>query len=523
MSVLSIFDNLKMLNPNLMTLTTSLSPNEQRRLQRYLINYNFYEGYHWEGIKQADKPQVTQNWCRRFVDKFVSAEFNSGIRFKFDSDTEKDILPFLSQVWEDNNQGELLNSMGQMKSVTGDGYVGVFFENPDTPGFDDPFGLYPDGRIRVYSIPASICYPEYGDGYDTDNMISCQILYPIQVNNGSFMIRRFVYKKDVVETFDNDRLVSRVENKYGVIPIVHFRNLLVSGKHFGASDLDDLIPLNTELNLKISDTSEILDYHAAPITIVKGARISQLEKGANKIWGGLPKDAEVSNLELDSDLGASNDYISSIKNAMKEIKGMPSLALGGSDLPTNLSGVALQIAFMPLLDTIKAKQNITKSRLETVNRIIMKIAFDEELTTKPNSSPQKIYNHKVIFGDILPKDLKQELESIQMEVKMGLESRTGAAIRLKKENVEELLEQVDNEKKDYPMFYGKTPMTLSPGQILVDPETGEEIAENEVEETPEGVSEKKGKAPEKVTGKNKEGNDIKIVSGNGNFNNGDSD
>lgn len=520
MGMLMTFDNLKMLNPNLMVLNNSLAPNEQRRLQRYLINYNFYEGYHWEDVKQSDKPQITQNWCRRFVDKFVSAEFNSGIRYKFDSEVEESILPFTSSVWEDNNEGELLTSVGQMKSVTGDGYIGIFFEDKNTPGFDDPFGLYPNGRIRLYSIPATICYPEYGDGYDTDNMISCQVLYPIQLDNGSFMIRRYVYYKDKIELYNNDRLTTSMENKYGIIPIVHFRNLVVSGRHFGASDLDDLIPLNTELNAKISDISEILDYHSAPITIVKGARISQLEKGANKIWGGLPKESDVFNLELNSDLGASDNYIQGIKNSMREIKGMPALALGGNDLPTNLSGVALQIAFMPLIDTIKMKQNITKARLELVNRIALKIAFDEKLLDKPDSSAQKIFNHSATFGDILPKDLQQELESLQSELKMGLETREGAAIRLKKENVEELLKKVEEEKEENPQFYGKTPMVLSPGQKLVDPETGEVIAENEVEMEGE-VSEKKGIASKKVTGKNKEGKELKIISGNGNFNDED--
>ena len=234
----------------------------------------------------------------------------------------------------------------------------------------------------------------------------------------------------------------------------------------------------------------------------------------------MPKDADVKNLELNSDLGASNIYIQNVKDSMREIKGMPALALGGNDLPTNLSGVALQIAFMPLIDTIKMKQNITKARLELVNRIALKIAFDENLLEKPNTSAQKIYNHSATFGDILPKDLQQELESLQSELKMGLETREGAAIRLKKENVEELLKKVEEEKEDNPQFYGKTPMILSPGQKLVDPETGEVIAENEVEMEGE-VSEKKGIASKKVTGKNKEGKELKIISGNGNFNDED--
>lgn len=240
------------------------------------------------------------------------------------------------------------------------------------------------------------------------------------------------------------------------------------------------------------------------------------------MWGGLPKDADVFNLELKGDLEASNKYIENIKLAMKQVKGMPSLALGGDELPTNLSGVALQIAFMPLIDSIKTKQSITKNRLENVNRMISKISIDEGLLEVGAFNPQQIYNHKVTFGDILPKDIKAELESIQQELKMGLESREGAAIRLKKDNIEELFSNVAKDKETNPMFYGKTPMILSPGQILIDAETGEKIAENEVENVEGDASKKKGLPPEKITGKNKDGQDLKIISGNGNSNPGDS-
>ena len=40
--------------------------------------WDFYEGYHWEGIDDLDHPQVTFNYCRTFVNKFVAFEFGKG-------------------------------------------------------------------------------------------------------------------------------------------------------------------------------------------------------------------------------------------------------------------------------------------------------------------------------------------------------------------------------------------------------------------------------------------------------------
>jgi len=42
--------------------------------------------------------------------------------------------------------------------------------------------------------------------------------------------------------------------------------------------------------------------------VIVGAKASQLEKGPKKVWGGLPKDAQVFNLELGGNLAAPLEY-----------------------------------------------------------------------------------------------------------------------------------------------------------------------------------------------------------------------
>jgi hypothetical protein len=187
-----------------------------------------------------------------------------------------------------------------MKAVTGDAFIHVFFEpkyltvrgvRVPNPDFNDPFDEYENGRIRLFLIPSSICYPVFKDGYDTGAMESCSVMFPVRQeaavlgssNATRYNVHRYIYTADYIDFWIDDKHVTRQVNAYGIIPIVHFKNLPLSGRHFGLSDLDDIIPINVEMNLKNSDTSEILDYHAAPVTAIFGARIGQLEKGANKV------------------------------------------------------------------------------------------------------------------------------------------------------------------------------------------------------------------------------------------------
>ncbi len=455
-------------NIALQSLGAVLTPEDQERLTQYRRKWNFYEGYHWEAIAASDKPEVTINYCRLFVNKFVSFEFGKGFSIKMLPNVEKidgenDPLDFLNEVWKYNKKEKLLVEFGQTKSVTGDGFIGVFFEPKDI--IDDPFGEYPNGRIRIIPLPSSICFPEYADSYDKDQMISFTIMYPVPINDSNqgifrknkvrFEIYKQVWTKERVEYWEGKVLKQTLPNKYGIIPIVHIKNLPLHGKTIGQGDLDDIIPINTEYNLKKSDISEIIDYHSAPVTVVFGARIGQLERGANKVWGGLPKDAKVENLHLEGDLVSAQNYISDLKNCMLEIGGIPESALGGDLAISNTSGIALQISLMPLVERINMKQMMTREGLTLVNKIILKIALTENLIEIPEGIlPKEFYYNEIQFESVLPKDMLIELQQIEAEMKLQLMDREEAMQRLGKDNIQYRLQKIDEEVQKNPLVYG---------------------------------------------------------------------
>ena len=236
---------------------------------------------------------------------------------------------------------------------------------------------------------------------------------------------------------------------YGILPFVQIKNYPIAGRSDGAGDLDDLIPLNTELNFKKSDVSEIIDYHSAPITVVFGAKINDLERGANKVWGGLPKDAKVENLELNSDLGASTSYIEDIKQAMHDIGGVPKGALGGEQAISNTSGVALQFMNMPLIDRNKIKKSETTFGLQLTNKIILLMGIHHKLIKIPNGiTPKEFYDTEVVIKDNLPKDTVLQLQEIETKMRLGIQSKKGAMRELGVENINDVLEEIQEEKID---------------------------------------------------------------------------
>ena len=69
------------MNTSLIGIQGELDPKQTERLRKIKQAWNFYEGYHWEELPEQDTPELTMNYCRAFVDKFVAFELGKGFTF----------------------------------------------------------------------------------------------------------------------------------------------------------------------------------------------------------------------------------------------------------------------------------------------------------------------------------------------------------------------------------------------------------------------------------------------------------
>jgi len=215
----------------------------------------------------------------------------------------------------------------------------------------------------------------------------------------------------------------------------------------------------------MTEVSDIINYHAAPITIITGAKASQLERGPKKVWAGLPKDATVRNLEASGNMAGALEYITFLKRAMHEITGVPETALGQFQPVSNTSGVALSIQYQPLMNRFNMKRIHFTKGLEKINEIIIRTAavFQPELLMYDPSKgeppeadelPQLdpadplTYKTQVHWPEPLPVDVLIKLNEAQAKMAMGLESKEGAMRMLGEEFPREKLAEIFEELRD---------------------------------------------------------------------------
>lgn len=435
------------------------------RLNRYSLNWAMYLGHHTSYRRQTGEPQVIINYYRAFTDYMINFAFGHGVHFRSPKETEAIVPSLLERVWEvDNNKSTVLWEMGQQGGVSGDCFIKVAYEE----AWQDSAGMYHPGRVRILPLNASFCFPEFHP-HDRNRLIRFKLKYRFWGTSLEGTRQVFTYTEiltdDIIEEYINDELIDSRPNPLGTIPVVHIANIRVSGSPWGLSDCYDIIPIQRIYNETSTDIADIINYHAAPVTVIIGAKAAQLEKGANKVWGGLPKDARVENLSGGSEgLKGAMDFLAMLKKSMHELTGIPETALGQAQPISNTSGVALSIQYQPLMN--KYNQKIIQYRfgLERINELILlNLAIKEPMSFQwspeddepidltqsqvPMLDPTDpiTYRSYVYFPPPLPLDKLIVLNEIQTKMSLGLESKEGALRALGEEFPGMKLEEIRHE------------------------------------------------------------------------------
>lgn len=435
------------------------------RLNRYAQAWAFYLGHHWAYRREAGEPQITFNYVQALSDWLTNFTFSKGITFQSPKEYQHTIPALLQRIWtKDNNKQQIIWEIGNQGSVQGDAFIKVAYDPPYT----DAIGKDHPGKVRILPVNASFCFPEWHP-HDRDRLIRFKIKYRFwgTAPEGTRQVYTYVeiITDDYIEEYVNDELIDRRPNPLGIIPIVHIANRIASASPWGLSDVMNVIPLNREYNEKATDVSDIINYHTAPVTVITGAKASNLEMGAKKIWALTQKDAKVENLTGGAEgLPAALEYLHLIKIAMHEMIGIPESSLGVAQPISNTSGVALAIQYMPTMMVYDEKRTQYEVGFKRISKLALQTLFHfepETLVYDPSTEGIKqepeqpmvldpddpeIYDIDVVWPPPLPVDQTILLSELQVKKQLGLESTVGALKELGEEFPDEKLAELFAER-----------------------------------------------------------------------------
>lgn len=431
------------------------------RITKYYLYWKFYEGMHYKDFNDG---MLSFNYVRAFIDKVnMFLLGNEAFTFKVndlyttqvDMEVERIAEELMMYHWGKSSKTELAYEILQMGSITGDAWIGVDWMPDDTDRYC---------RIRVYD--SRQCFVTFKNG-DINDMESFLVRQPLTLegsgNPNKYMLFVQRWTKDKIETWYqkdvsiDENSVKKYEhkgtdNKYKFIPVVHIKNKPNSAGYYGKSDASDILKINKVYNETIQQLKAVIDYHVTPTTVITGASAKSLKKGLGQIWSGLPAEANVFNLGLDVDLSATVNFAKDLKTAMHELSDVPENALGKIQAISNTSAAALQITYHPLMQQANIKAMTYGKGITKLNSMILRILSvedpeNERLKKLEKLSPDFISEMTIepIFAYGFPKDRLDELNKAQMELTLKLGSRREIMERMGKQNIPELLEEIDED------------------------------------------------------------------------------
>lgn len=387
------------------------------RLERYRTNWRFFRGEHHNIPLYDGEKKPVFNFCETVINKAVEYFTGRGWCTVMPKGNEL-VGQALDMVWESNDKMLLTQMIAQYSTTSGDAFVYVTVLTSDASGNVLPQNQW---RVSLFALNPNFCFPVFDKA---GNIARILIQYPRTGDPLNNSLYSLVITPTTFQTFQDDApLTPPIPNPFGCVNVVNFRNLPLASSNYGTSDIEHVIPLNESYNRVAFSMERIIRYHAEPTTIIKGAKASSLEKGANKVWSGIPIDGDVANLELKGDLAAIREYLKLLRSQILEQASTPEVCVDGSKLPhSNTPGIALELMFKPLLDKTARRWQGFERAMRNVNNLVV-IAHRVILKAPLESLadfPDKIGLSKVKSFGNMPRDEKSELEIAKAKKDLGV-------------------------------------------------------------------------------------------------------
>jgi hypothetical protein len=204
-------------------------------------------------------------------------------------------------------------------------------------------------------------------------------------------------------------ITSTTEWDYPFSPMVDWQNLPNRRSFYGKSDLRS-IDLNDNINFTASNIGRILKFHAHPKTVLTGGTPDSIKQtSVDGLWAIDSDTAKVFNLEMQSDLSSSLNYLHELRGAFFSEQGAVDLD-SFKDKVGSLTNFGLRVLFNDALAKNNTKQQLYEYGIK-------------ELVYRSLCLMGTVVNAKDIdveFSNPLPEN---ELENVQV-VKTELEAGT---------------------------------------------------------------------------------------------------
>lgn len=361
------------------TVLQDAATQEAVRAQEIAGRWHLYQGDHPDTlITQPGDPDdnVKVNLTGTIVDAGVDFLFGEDLTLEIQgdgatgADTRRE--DWVNHVWDTNRRMTLLQRLGLNGAVAGHAILKIQVD-PNQPA--------PTTPPRLIAIDPATYTAVWADD-DIDNVLEHRITWTV-IREGKPAVRRqrWINLGGSWEWVDEEsagdsnqwRTTDQGPWPYTWAPISQCQNLIIPNEFWGRPDLTpDVTRANAAINSVLSDLKRTVRLHGHPLYWLAGGAGDELDVGPGDAIQ-LPEDAKVGAIETRSDPTALELY-DRLKAALHEQARVPEIAGGKLDNIGQLSGLALQILYGPLVRKTRTKRRLYGDLIREVSGHVLELA-----------------------------------------------------------------------------------------------------------------------------------------------------
>jgi hypothetical protein len=355
---------------------------ETERLLAIRRRWDAYLGRYPVPLKRRpDQPDdnVVVNKATVIVDKTVSFLVGEPPTVEVADEAAR---AYAEAAWQANRYGVFLHQAALMGAITGDVFVRVMARSRLTQ---------PYPRLILLDSESVTPFHEA----DIEDVYAFRVQWNgVDRASGKPVIRRQRYEReDSGQAWQIVEEVSEVDSRvwmqvaeetwpYPDPPIVHAQKLPLPGSYFGRSDIDDdILSLIRARNFVLTNWNRVLRFHGHPKVWGRGFEVKQPGRLSFDVDEAIvlpDADAELSVLDAGGDSQGAELLDTRLDEAIHEIARVPRITTGKIDDIEQISGVALQILYQPLIEKTMTKRVLYGELIRALTRLLVLVGTGRE-------------------------------------------------------------------------------------------------------------------------------------------------
>ncbi|MEQ9454380.1 MAG: phage portal protein [Phycisphaeraceae bacterium] len=286
-----------------------------------------------ERLRRPGREVVTENDIAWRVHSLVDFMFGRPVAIRSEAGTverRRFIERFLGSLIEQSGGVQFLQNLALLGSVYG--HVDVLLRVRETGvvgGRVDPEALASRFALELVEAPRAV--PET-DANDYRRLVG----YAVQTRVGAGRGRVEAWTDLGYRRFtEGDRddvgleLEARGVNQLGRVPVVHIQNIAQPLRYAGLSDVEPLLPLQDELNTRLSDRANRVTFQSFKMYLGKGIEgFTERPVGPGQMWATDNPEAAIESFGGDAASPSEESHLRELRDALDKVSGVTPIAAG---------------------------------------------------------------------------------------------------------------------------------------------------------------------------------------------------